>query len=80
VAKVARRVEITQEALVVHLRDGRVLAFAFRMLPALDRASFVQRYQWRISDDGERLEWQGLELSLRVDELLARAAAELADK
>lgn len=67
----ARAVEFTEDALVVHLQDGRSLSVPLEWFPKLRTASEEQRNNWRLIGLGDGIHWEDLDEDLSVRGLLA---------
>ena len=52
--------------LVCHLTDGRTLRVPTAISPALDSATFNERFQWQVVDDGRTVTWSSPGLNLRL--------------
>jgi len=66
----AQRVEITDDELVVHLRDGRKVSAPLAWFPRLLHATLDQRREWELLGDGEGIRWPQLDEDLSVGGLL----------
>ena len=71
-APAARAVEVafTEDALVVRLRDGRVLSVPLSWFPRLRDATSEQRSDWELTGDGVGIHWAGLDEDISVAGLL----------
>ncbi len=67
----ARRVQCTDQALVVDLADGRTLTVPLTWFPRLCNASKEQLQNWELLGNGEGIHWPDLDEDLRVAGLLA---------
>lgn len=67
----ARSVEVTEDQLVVHLVDGRVISVPLSWFPRLVQASAQARNQWRLVGDGVGIHWPDVDEDLSVEGLLA---------
>jgi hypothetical protein len=56
------RVFLRGESLYCWLSDGNFLRVPFAISPALSAASQEQRFQWRITPDGQALVWRSKDL------------------
>jgi hypothetical protein len=52
--------------LVCHLTDGRTLRVPTAISPALDCATYNDRFQWQVVDDGRTVMWSSTGLNLRL--------------
>lgn len=66
----ARSIEFTDDALVVHLVDGRTVAVPLEWLPRLRAASPDERADWRLIGRGVGIHWQQLDEDVSVRGLL----------
>jgi len=64
-------VEVTEEELVVELRDGRTIAVPLAWFPRLLHGTPEERGHWRFIGDGEGIHWPGLDEDIEVAHLLA---------
>ena len=71
-APAARAVDagFTDDALVVRLKDGRVLSVPLAWFPRLRGATSEQRSDWQLTGDGTGLHWPALDEDLSVAGLL----------
>jgi len=67
----ARSVDITDEALVVDLEDGRTITTPLAWFPRLAHGSFLERENWRLIAHGEGIHWPDLDEDISVESLLA---------
>jgi hypothetical protein len=63
-------VELTDDTLVVSLRDGRVIRAPLRWFPRLENASPKQRGAWRPSAAGHGIHWPEIDEDLSIKGLL----------
>jgi hypothetical protein len=61
---------LTDDALVVSLRDGRVLSVPLSWFPRLRDATAEQRARWELSGDGTGIHWPALDEDISVAGLL----------
>jgi hypothetical protein len=66
----ARDVEITGDALIVHLLDGRSISVPIDWFPALRDASLSERSDWRLIGRGVGIHWEKLDEDVSVRGLL----------
>ena len=66
----AQHVELTDDELVVYLRDGRKVSAPLAWFPRLLRATPEQRKNWELLGDGEGIHWPQLDEDLSVAGLL----------
>ena len=71
-APAARAVDVrfTDDALVVRMRDGRVLSVPLAWFPRLREATVEQRSQWELLGDGIGVHWPALDEDISVAGLL----------
>ena len=63
-------VRITDEALIVQLKDGREIHAPLSWFPRLQRATEEQRSKWESSAAGYGIHWPLIDEDLSVDGLL----------
>jgi Protein of unknown function (DUF2442) len=66
----AMGVEVTQDALVVSLTDGRKIAVPLACFPRLLHATEAQRNHWTLLGDGVGIHWDEIDEDLSVAGLL----------
>lgn len=66
----ARTVRVTNEALIVELRDGRVVSVPIDWYPRLAEASATERRRWELIGPGVGIHWPALDEDISVDGLL----------
>jgi len=66
----ARDVEVTDDALVVHLLDGRTLAVPLEWFTRLRDATPEERSDWRLIGRGVGIRWERLDEDVSVRGLL----------
>ena len=71
-APAARAVDIsfTDDALVVRLRDGRILSVPLEWFPTLRKATIEQRSNWELLGDGIGVHWPDLDEDISIAGLL----------
>lgn len=67
----AASIEVTNDALTVHLTDGRTLTVPLYWYPRLNHASVEERNHWQLLGDGYAIEWPDLDEHIGVEGLLA---------
>lgn len=73
----ARRVQVTDDALIVDLVDGRTISVPLSWYPRLAHGSVAERSHWRFIGEGEGIHWPALDEDISIDGLLAgRRSAE----
>ena len=68
-------VQVTEDALVVDLADGRTISVPLAWYPKLLHASREQRSNWKISGGGFGIHWPELDEDLSTEGLLRGAPA-----
>ena len=66
----AKKVRVTDEALIVELRDGRVVSVPLEWYPRLAEGSASERRQWELLGPGIGIHWPALDEDISVDGLL----------
>ena len=66
----AVEINVTDDELIVHLADGRVISVPLVWFPRLLHASPADRKEFRIIGDGEFIHWPTLDEDLSVAGLL----------
>lgn len=66
----ARSVEFTEDALVVHLDDGRSLSVPLEWFPSLRDAPEDKRNDWRLIGSGVGIHWEELDEDISIQGLL----------
>ena len=67
----AQNVEVTEEALVVELHDGRTVSVPLPWFPRLLNGSEKERLNWRLIGQGEGIHWPDLDEDVATEDLLA---------
>ena len=67
----AVRAQLTDEALVVDLADGRSVSVPLVWYPRLVRASMKERQQFRLIGSGEGIYWELLDEDVSVEGIVA---------
>ena len=65
----AREIEITEDTLVIHVKDGRTLAVPLAWFPRLLDATKAQLVNYEIVGDGEALHWPEVDEDISVPRL-----------
>jgi hypothetical protein len=68
---VAQAVTATDEALIVHLADGRTITVPLSWFPRLTNASAAEKANWRLIGGGIGIHWPDLDEDVSVESLLA---------
>ncbi len=66
----ASQVRVTQDELVIQLRDGRSITAPLAWFPRLLHATPSQRNNWELLGDGEGIHWPDVDEDLSVAGLL----------
>jgi len=66
----AHHVELTEDELIVYLRDGRKISVPLAWVPRLLYATPKQRHDWELLGDGDGVHWPQLDEDLSVAALL----------
>src|SRR3982751_1911821 len=69
----AQSVRVTDRALVVELRDGRVVSVPIAWYPRLEEGSPRERKRWELLGPGIGIHWPELDEDISVEGLLAGA-------
>ena len=72
-AAAAQNVRVTDRALVVELRDGRVVSVPLTWYPRLAEGSPRERRKWELLGPGIGIHWPELDEDISVEGLLAGA-------
>ena len=71
----AEHVRVTDRALIVELRDGRVVSVPLRWYPRLAEASPRERRRWELLGPGIGIHWPDLDEDISVEGLLGGSAS-----
>jgi hypothetical protein len=66
----ARDVRVSDEALTVHLVDGRAISVPLEWYPRLRRATPAQRANWRLIGEGHGIHWPDIDEDISTIGLL----------
>lgn len=66
----ARNVQVTDEALIVDLDDGRTVSVPLAWFPRLLHGTPEERNNWRLIGDGEGIHWHDLNEDISVENLI----------
>ncbi len=66
----AQQVGVEEDALVVELRDGRILSVPLAYFPRLLHGTPEERRNFRLIGDGEGIHWPDLDEDIRIEHLL----------
>lgn len=68
---IAQRVQVTDEALAVDLRDGRTVTVPTSWFPRLLHGTAQERSNWRLLGGGLGIHWPELDEDISVESVLA---------
>lgn len=66
----AKNVQVTDDALIVDLHDGRTVSVPLAWFPRLLHGSSAERNKWRLIGDGEGIHWSDLDEDISVESLI----------
>ena len=66
----AGAVQVTEDELVVSLKDGRTLSVPLAWFPRLLHGTASERQNWELLGDGEGIHWPDLDEDISVEGLL----------
>jgi hypothetical protein len=66
----AKHVEVTDDALVVDLMDGRTVSVPMAWFPRLFHGRPAERNNWRLIGKGEGIHWPDLDEDISVENLI----------
>lgn len=66
----AQNVQVTEDALVVDLSDGRTVSVPLAWFPRLLHGTPEERNTWRLIGDGEGIHWPALDEDISVENLI----------
>ena len=73
----ATSVAVTDETLVAHLADGRVITVPLNWYPRLQHATANERSHWELQVEGRHVHWPEIDEDLSIEDLLiGRPSAE----
>lgn len=67
----ARKVRVSDDALIVDLSDGRTLSVPLSWFPRLTHGTKAERSNWMLIGRGEGIHWSDLDEDISVESLLA---------
>ncbi len=70
-AVAVQSVNVTDEALIADLKDGRTIAVPLAWFPRLVHGSAAERAKWHLIGGGEGIHWPDLDEDISVESLLA---------
>lgn len=66
----AQNVQVTEDALIVDLSDGRTVSVPLAWFPRLLHGTPEERNTWRLIGEGEGIHWPALDEDISVENLL----------
>src|SRR5574339_742859 len=66
----AQNVQVTDDALLVDLSDGRTVSVPLAWFPRLLHGTLAERNKWRLIGDGEGIHWPDLDEDISVENLI----------
>ena len=66
----AQNVQITDDALIVDLSDGRTVSVPLAWFPRLLQGTLEERNKWRLIGEGEGIHWPDLDEDISVENLI----------
>ncbi len=66
----AQSVQVTDEALIVDVSDGRTVSVPLAWFPRLLHGTPEERNKWRLIGDGEGIHWPALDEDISVENLI----------
>jgi len=72
---IAIRVNVTEEALVVELNDGRTLSAPVAWYPRLEHATRDERAAWVLVGGGTGIHWDAIDEDISVEALIGGRAS-----
>ena len=66
----AQNVQVTDDALIVDLSDGRTVSVPLAWFPRLLHGTLEERNKWRLIGDGEGIHWPELDEDISVENLI----------
>jgi hypothetical protein len=66
----AQNVQVTEDALIVDLSDGRTVSVPLAWFPRLLHGAPKERNTWRLIGEGEGIHWPDLDEDISVENLL----------
>jgi|SRR6516162_1740184 hypothetical protein len=67
----APAVEVTDDALIARLTDGRTISVPLAWFPRLSHGTSEERSNWRLIGNGEGIHWPELDEDISIPSLLA---------
>ncbi|MDO8755365.1 MAG: DUF2442 domain-containing protein, partial [Anaerolineales bacterium] len=66
----AQNVNVTDDALIVDLSDGRTVSVPLAWFPRLLHGTPEERNKWRLIGDGEGIHWPDLDEDISIENLI----------
>jgi hypothetical protein len=66
----AQSVQVTDDALIVDLNDGRTISVPLAWFPRLLHGTPAERNKWRLIGEGEGIHWPDLDEDISVENLI----------
>ena len=66
----AQNVQVTDDALIVDLSDGRTVSVPLAWFPRLLHGTPEERNKWRLIGEGEGIHWSDLDEDISVENLI----------
>jgi hypothetical protein len=66
----ALHVQVTEDALIVELVDGRTVSVPLAWYPRLVHSTHAERATWRLIGNGEGIHWPEIDEDISVDNIL----------
>ena len=66
----AQNVQVTEDALIVDLSDGRTVSVPLAWFPRLLHGKPEERNKWRLIGEGEGIHWLDLDEDISVENLI----------
>ena len=66
----AQNVQVTSDALIVDLSDGRTISVPLAWFPGLLQGTPKERKNWRLIGEGEGIHWPDLDEDISVENLI----------
>jgi hypothetical protein len=69
------RVDVTEDALIVELNDGRTISVPISWYPRLEHATSTERASWKLIGSGTGIHWGPIDEDISVQALIAGKAS-----
>ena len=67
----AQHVTVSEDSLIVELRDGRTISVPVSWYPRLEQATDAERDSWELIGGGTGIHWEAVDEDISVEGLLA---------